>query len=42
VRRPFWGGGRMGRPGGGQGVAALGVGGGADRAAALCVTGGRG
>jgi hypothetical protein len=42
VRRPFQEGGRMGRPGGGQGVAALSVGGGADRAAALCMTGGRG
>jgi hypothetical protein len=31
-----------GRPGGGQGMAVLGVGGGADRAAVLCVTGGRG
>jgi hypothetical protein len=32
----------MGWPRGGQGVAALGVGGGADRAAMLCVMGGRG
>jgi hypothetical protein len=30
VRRPFRGGGRMGQPGGGQGMAELGVGGGAD------------
>jgi hypothetical protein len=42
VRRPFRGGGRTGWLGGGQCVAALGVGGGTDRAAALCVIGGRG
>jgi hypothetical protein len=42
VKRPFRGGGRTGRPGGGQGVAALGVGGGTDRVAMLCVMGGRG
>jgi hypothetical protein len=42
VRRPFWGGERMGWPRGGQGVAALGVGGGADPAEVLCMTGGRG
>jgi hypothetical protein len=42
VRRPFQIGGRMGQPGGGPGLAAVSVGGGADRAAALCVTGGRG
>jgi hypothetical protein len=42
VRRPFQGGGRTGWPRGRQGVAALSVGGGADRAAVLCMTGGRG
>jgi hypothetical protein len=42
VRRPFRGGGRMGRPGGGQGMAALGVGADADQAAALCMTRGGG
>jgi hypothetical protein len=40
--KPTWEGGRMGWPGGGQGVVALGVGGGADQAAVLCMTGGRG
>jgi hypothetical protein len=38
VRRPFRGGGRMGRPGGGQGVVTLSIGGGADRVIVLCVT----
>jgi hypothetical protein len=42
VRRPFQGAGRTGWPRGGHGVAVLGVGGGADRAAVLCVMGGRG
>jgi hypothetical protein len=42
VRQPFRGGGRTGRSGGGQDVVALDIGGGADRAAALCVTGERG
>jgi hypothetical protein len=42
MRRPFQGGGRTGWPRGGQGVAALSVGGGADWAVVLCVTGGKG
>jgi hypothetical protein len=42
VRRPFQGGGRMGWPRGGQGVAVLSVRGGADWVAALCVKGGKG
>jgi hypothetical protein len=42
VRRSFRGGERTRWPRGGQGVVALGVGGGADRAEVLCMTGGRG